>query len=73
MNKLPYEVFIDSQHHRYAKSWCKEQWGEEWSVVSNRNGIWSCFWAGTRGHHTGKYRYIFEHEKDAIIFLLRWS
>ena len=72
MNKLPYEVFIDSQHHRSAYSWCEEQWGKPWSVVSNRNGIWSCFWAGLRGPQTGKYRYIFEHEKDAIIFLLRW-
>lgn len=71
MNYLPYEVFINAEHHIYARSWCEEQWGEQW--MFNRNGIWRCFWAGTRGPQAGKYRYIFKHEKDAILFILRWT
>lgn len=73
MNKLPYEVLIDKEHHRYAQAWCEEQWGNRWSVTLNRNGIWSCFWAGTRGYQAGKYRYLFEHERDAMLFTLRWA
>ena len=60
LRKLSYEVFISKDSHRRAEEWCKERWGTQWSVVSNRDGIWSCFWAGTRGPQAGKYRYIFE-------------
>jgi hypothetical protein len=73
MKQLPYEVFIDKQHHIYANSWCKERWGPQWSVIDNRDGIWSCFWAGSRGPQAGKYRYIFENEQDAMLFILRWA
>ncbi len=72
MKQLDHKVFISKQNHRHAEPWCKERWGERWSVIDNRNGIWSCFWAGTRGPYAGMYLYIFENEQDAFWFALRW-
>jgi hypothetical protein len=70
---LPYEVYIDQHAHRLAAAWCEERWGKRWGAIENRQGIWSCFWAGHRGPNAGKYRYLFENEKDATMFILRWS
>jgi hypothetical protein len=73
MNQLPYEVYISKHVHRDAKAWCRQRWGQEWSVINNnRAGVWSCFWAGTRGANRGDYRYVFEHQQDAMLFSLRW-
>lgn len=73
IKQLPYEVYIDKHAHRHAAEWCKERWGKQWEVIDNREGTWSCFWAGTRGPNAEKYRYLFENEEDAIMFTLRWK
>ena len=56
-----------------ATRWCTEQFGPRWSAVSNRDGVWCCFWIGTRAQeHSGKYEWLFEREADAVLFSLRW-
>jgi hypothetical protein len=70
---LDYEVFISKDKHHDAEKWCREKLGKRWNVLDNREGIWSCFWAGTRNPNAGKYRYAFKNQKDAVWFTLRWS
>lgn len=70
---LNYEVIVRKNNHREAERWCRENLGKRWSVVDNREGIWSCFWAGTRGPDAGSYRFNFKHQKDAMWFTLRWA
>lgn len=66
-------VVILPKHKKQWKIdlWCQEQFGPRWSVVSNREGVWCCFWVGTRD--PGCYKWLFRYEKDAMLFLLRWS
>jgi len=73
MEDLPFEIVIDKKRNDEAADWCRQQWGDRWSVVDNRKGIWCCFWCGTRGVKAGMYRYHFQNERDAIMFALRWS
>lgn len=73
MNDLPYEVFISKDQHREAEAWCREKFGPRWEATGYRQGIWCCFWAGFRGPHSGKYRYYFQNDKDAMLFILRWT
>lgn len=54
-----------------ADDWCKEKFGMRWSAVDNREGTWCCFWAGVKAPKC--YEWLFKNEKDAILFLLRWS
>lgn len=70
-NRLEYEVLITKTVVHDAKEWCKERWGERWSVNSNRSGVWACFWAGNS--NPGYYRFMFANEVDMILFALRWS
>jgi hypothetical protein len=53
-----------------ATKWCYENFGPRWSALDNHDGIWMCFWAG---HITGGYNWHFKHEKDAMMFILRWK
>ena len=68
---LPYQVRIKKEQHDRAQAWCRNEWGQRWSVLDNRQGTWCCFWAGFRDG--GGYRYHFVNEQDAILFSLRWS
>jgi hypothetical protein len=72
INDFPYQVLIPKDRHREAESWCRETWGERWSVLDNLQGTWCCFWGGFR-EANGRYRYHFAYEKHAIEFILRWS
>ena len=76
---FPYQVLISKDRHNQAESWCKEKWGERWSVLDNQQGTWCCFWGGFREvwggfrEAKGGYLYHFAYEKDALEFILRWS
>ena len=68
-------VVIMPKHRKQweVDRWCVEQFGPRWSAVSNRAGVWCCFWIGTRAEeNSGKYEWLFEREADAILFSLRW-
>ena len=56
-------------HHEQIK-WCEERFGERWSAIDNREGIWCCFWGGRS--IPGKYRFEFKNEQDALLFILTW-
>ena len=73
MTDLPFEIVIDKTKHHEASVWCTQQWSKRWSPIDNRQGTWCCFWVGTRSKQSGKYRYHFKNEDDAILFALRWS
>lgn len=70
---LEYEVWVRRDRHRQAETWCRENLGQRWSVVDNRDGIWCCFWAGFRSPEPGMYRYYFKNSEDALVFSLRWA
>jgi hypothetical protein len=70
LRQLDYEVLLDSDKHRSASHWCKNQFGTRWNPIDNRGGLWSMFWGG-RGM-TDKYRFCFANEKDMLLFILRW-
>ena len=71
---FPYRLVMPKHQKQWEVDlWCKEQFGPRWSAVSNRAGVWCCFWIGTRaGEDSGKYEWLFEREADAILFSLRW-
>jgi hypothetical protein len=66
------EVVIHKDQHRDAERWCRENLGKRWSVLDNRDGIWSCFWDGRRKNYAA-YRYCFKNAEDATIFALKFS
>ena len=71
------EEYFDNQAHKWIMTeWCKQQFGDRWSVTDNRQGVWRCFW--TRKLKSGEYdrsvyEWSFKNEKDAILFTLRWA
>ena len=75
MNKLEHEVILEdletSSAHHSLISWCEEQWGERWNPITNREGLWACFWTGKSMPMS--YRYCFADDRDLFLFLLRWS
>ena len=73
MTNLPFEIIIKKKENYQAADWCQQRWGKRWSTIDNRQGVWCCFWLGTRGPNSGKYIYHFKNEQDAIVFSLRWS
>lgn len=73
MRDLQHDIIIGKHYQRDAEEWCRNRWGKRWSAIDNREGIWCCFWTGTRGEHAGKYIYHFKNESDALLFGLRWS
>jgi hypothetical protein len=72
LRHLEYTVRINKSKHYDAEKWCRENFGERWCVLSNRTGIWCCFWGGFR-EANGNYRYHFANERDAVLFALRWA
>jgi hypothetical protein len=75
MNKLEHEVILEDQETPgellSVRHWCEEQWGERWCPITNREGLWACFWTGK--HKPMSYRYCFADERDLVLFILRWS
>ena len=67
---LDYEVMIYKDQCRKVMRWCEEQHGPRWEAVGNRSGIWCVFWAGRE--HTDRYKFCFAHERDMLMFVLRW-
>lgn len=72
-NKLDYVVYVAKDRVRGADAWCRQELGERWSVVANRQGSWACFWEGPRAVNAGTYRFIFKDEETAMWFALKWS
>lgn len=71
LKKLDYEILVPKESHLQAINWCETQFGQRWAVTDNRDGSWSCFWAGfDRG---GYYRFCFNRSEDALLFALKWS
>lgn len=76
-NDFPYVIYMPTKQHKWIMTeWCKQQFGDRWSVIDNRQGVWRCFW--TRKLKSGEYdrsvyEWSFKNEKDAILFTLRWA
>lgn len=54
-----------------ADAWCEQNFGKKWSVVDNRDGVWACFWYGSKA--PGTYEWLFKNEADAVLFRLKWG
>ena len=54
-----------------GKSWCRAQFGDEWSVVTNLDGVWAVFWAGISA--ADYYTWYFKNDEDATWFALNWT
>jgi hypothetical protein len=67
---LDYEVLIHKNQYRAAMKWCEEQFGKRWEALQYRQGLWSVFWAGNKSFD--QYRFCFAHERDMLMFILRW-
>lgn len=68
---FPYHTVTGKVNHWEATDWCERQFGERWSVVDNRNGVWCCFWAGRS--IPGSYDWYFLNEQDYLMFTLKWK
>lgn len=68
---FPHQFLLPKTNHWEADAWCTERFGKRWSAIDNRQGTWCCFWRG--GDDTFTYEWFFEHEKDAVLFALRWA
>ena len=67
-----HEVLIHKSVQRKAAQWCREQYGERWQAIDNRDGVWAVFWSGIREQES-MYRFRFINEQDMILFILRWA
>ena len=79
--RLTHEVLIQSKSNFDIErmcSWCQEQFGIRFSIVDREScgldGVWQCIYDGIGRDHDvyAVYKFSFDHEKDAIIFALRW-
>lgn len=71
-NEFPYSFFLPRIKNQWeVTKWCTEKFGKRWSVVDNREGVWCCFWRGRIVPES--YEWFFQNEKDALLFMLRWS
>jgi len=74
--KLEHEIMMDIDRgtdlyrHYAAEHWCRKQFGQQWSLLENHNGIWACFWGGS--NDPGRYRFCFAESRDAVFFALKW-
>jgi hypothetical protein len=69
-----HQVYISKRVRPLAEEWCIEHLGKCWTPLSTgRNGQWACYWAGNREPHAGSYRFMFTHERDAVLFALMWT
>ena len=71
MKRLEYEVQTPEHVIEAARAWCEREWGARWSVIDNRAGTWTLFWAGREA--PGHYRWQFATEQQALLFSLKWQ
>jgi hypothetical protein len=77
--RLTHEVRIDDRSNLEVErmcTWCQEQFGIRFSIVERltfgRDGVWQCIYDGFLRDRVPAYKFSFDHEKDAILFALRW-
>lgn len=82
--RLTHEVLIRDRSNVEVErlcTWCHEQFGIRFSIVDRpveqptfgRDGVWHCIYDGFLRDRGPAYKFSFDHEKDAILFALRWS
>lgn len=82
--RLTHEVLIRDRSNVEVErlcTWCHEQFGIRFSIVDRpveqptfgRDGVWQCIYDGFLRDRVPAYKFSFDHEKDAILFSLRWS
>jgi hypothetical protein len=80
-HNLKYYVRVSREVVDDATEWCEENCGSQYDTLlnhpdMNHNGTWTKFWAGLFNDDEQTeplYDFSFKHEKDAILFSLRWS
>lgn len=80
-HRLEHTIIIDQPSALSVEkicSWCHEQFGKRFSIVDRGSfgpdGTWQCLLF--RKHDFPKetiYEFSFDHERDAVMFALRWS
>ena len=81
--RLTHEVLIRDRTNLEVErlcTWCLEQFGMRFSIVDRsveqpnfgRDGVWQCIYDGFLRDRVPAYKFSFDHEKDAILFALRW-
>jgi hypothetical protein len=82
--RLTHEVLIRDRSNVEVErlcTWCHEQFGIRFSIVDRpveqptfgRDGTWQCIYYGFLRDRVPAYKFSFDHEKDAILFALRWT
>jgi hypothetical protein len=82
--RLTHEVLIRDKSNVEVErlcTWCHEQFGIRFSIVDRpdeqpnfgRDGVWQCIYDGFLRDRVPAYKFSFDHEKDAILFALRWA
>jgi len=82
-SRLTHEVLIRDRSNVEVErlcTWCLEQFGMRFSIVDRpveqpnfgRDGVWQCIYDGFLRDRVPAYKFSFDHEKDAILFALRW-
>lgn len=70
---LPYTV-VTGKEYRDAEKWCLDNIGPRWFALDyagNQAGNWTRFWVGPDA--PAHYNWHFRYEKDAMMFILRWT
>jgi hypothetical protein len=73
MQELPYEIVLPkiSESHLWTmKEWCVFKFGTQWNP-EEKYGPWTVFWCGPA--QSKDYRWHFKNQRDATMFILRWS
>jgi predicted 3-demethylubiquinone-9 3-methyltransferase (glyoxalase superfamily) len=81
--RLTHEVLIRDKSNVEVErlcTWCHEQFGIRFSIVDRpveqptfgRDGVWQCIYDGFLRDRVPAYKFSFDHEKDAVLFALRW-
>ena len=71
LKDFPYSVVTSKSVCYDATKWCEQYIGSRWEPIHYKTGCWAVFWAGAK--MPKKYEWFFKHEKDAVLFSLRWS
>ena len=81
--RLTHEVLIRDRTNLEVErlcTWCLEHFGMRFSIIDRpvqnpnfgRDGVWQCIYEGFQRDRVPAYKFSFDHEKDAILFALRW-
>lgn len=71
VSDFQHKFILPKDNHRKMAAWCEQQFGSRWEFIGHRQGIWCTFWEGPKDYNN--YSWHFKNEKDAVLFLLRWS